>query len=224
MRVTEAPETRQYLLDLMRKKLDAMPRVLDPGVAHTSELSLCPMKPHYARTLDEQPPLSRGSTLQCMRGRGLEFCIGGALPVLTNDGICGTIDPAWTNILELKSTQSDMGRFNPNKPFEHWLISCKGYCYLADTNVIDLAPWFLNGDMYTTRKSKTDLLAWHLEFTDEEIAANWDYLKGERAKMFACIDAGTLPDEAWVKSRRKHFECPGCRYAEIGCPYWNGGM
>jgi hypothetical protein len=219
MLVSECPETRAYLLALMRAKLDAMPRILEPGVAHTSELSLCPMKPHYARTLKEQPPLSDESVLQFMRGRGLEYFIGGELPVLTKDGISGTIDTAWVRILELKSTQTDMGQFKPEKPYDHWLISCKAYCTLSDTNAIDLGVWFLGGDLKTTRKVKTELKTWTLTFTEDELAENWAYCLAERAKMFECIDKDIFPSEEWVKSRRKGFECGGCRYSEP-CPLW----
>ena len=213
-------DTRRHVLELARAKLDAMPRVLEPGVAHTSELSLCPMKAHYARTLKEQPPLSDESILQFMRGRGLEFFVGGELPVLTKDGICGTIDSKWDRIIEFKSTQSDMSRFNPEKPYDHWLISLQAYCVLAGVDTIDLVVWFLGGDLHSTRKVRTDIRAWTLTFTADELWHNWEYMKDERRKMFAAIDSGTLPDAEWVKTRRKSFECPGCRYSVL-CPYFH---
>lgn len=225
MNAQDAPDIREYQMGVMRRRLDELPRTLDPGVAHVSELSLCPVKPHYARTLDEQPLLSDESTLQFMRGRGLERFLSGELPVKELDGIVGTVDGQVNgDLIEVKSTNMDMGRFDPLKGHEWWITQMKAYCHLYGATSIHLIVWFLSGDSFTTRKVKTDLRAWTLTFTEDELRQNWDYLKAERAKMFACIDAGTLPDEAWVKSRRKGFECPGCRYSLL-CPYFNhGGM
>lgn len=225
MKALEAPETEDYFFEMMRAKLDALPRVLEPGIAHLSELEMCPMKPYYARTLKEQPPLHRESILQFLRGRGLEFYIGGELPVLTKDGICGTIDGRWERIIEFKSTAASLKNF-PDKIFPWWLDRCRGYCHLADTDRIDLVVWFVVGNMLSkkTRDTKTALRSWTLVFEPAEIAAAWDHFRFERELMFKAIDSGEEPDPLWVAQRRQSFECKNCRYSGI-CPYFdNGGM
>ena len=224
MKTTNAPHIEDYYLDLIQHRLDELPRTLSPGVAHMSELELCPCKPFYARTMDELPPLSRESRLQFMRGRGLEFFVGKELPVKEKDGISGTVDNAYQGeLVEFKSTASDLA--DDFTPYPWWLQRSKGYCSIHDTDTIHLVVWFLNGNARAKRNGapivRTDLRAWTLTFTPDELTENWEYLKNERARMFAGIAAGEVPDEAWVKERRKSFECPGCRFSRV-CPRFSG--
>ena len=233
MKTEERPDIRAHYLGILQDIIEGrrsipelrLTRHLEPNVAHISELELCPMKPYYARTLPEQPPLSEQAVLQFTRGRLFERMIAAELPVKEKDGISGTVDGELNGgLIEVKSTATDMGNFTPAKAFSWWLQRSKGYAVLHDTDSLSLVVWFLVGDIWTAKTTKTDLRAWTLTFTKDELDANWAHLIGERAKMFACINDGALPDEAWVKSRRKGFECGGCRYSCL-CPYFNcGGM
>jgi hypothetical protein len=162
-----------------------------------------------------------------MRGRGLEFFVSKELPVVQKDGMCGTIDDRHIRIVELKSTASDMGRFKPERN-EWWIQRIKGYLSLVGEAAADLVVWFILGDTFSeknpAKRTKTDIRAWTLEFTADEIAENWDHLRQQRELMFHYIDNGEAPPEEWVKERRKGFECGGCRFSLL-CPYHDkGGM
>lgn len=224
---TENETIRLFQMGKLRELIDSLPRKLDPGIAHVSELILCPMKPHLTRTLSELPPHSEESILQFTRGRLFERMLSAELPPKEKEGIVGTVDGQWNgDLIEIKSTASGMDSF---KPYPWWLSQSMAYCHLYDTDHIHLIVWFLVGNKWNKNKGregsvKTSLNAWTLTFTPDELAENWDYLKEQRELMFHHIDHNELPPEWWVEERRLGFECRGCRHS-TGCPYHDkGGM
>ena len=205
-----------------RRELPAvkLTRHLEPGIMHASEGEHCPVKPYYARTLENPPPLGRRSIFLFMAGRLFERQFTTPLPPKEKDGIVGEVDGEFDGLLiEFKSTRQDMDRFNPETSQPEWIQRAKTYAYIHDVDRIGFGVWFLVGNMWTHKTENTGLKAWTLEFTPEELGENWLYMLEQRESLFRCINNGELPEEEWVKARRKDYECKGCQYAPL-CPFF----
>jgi len=81
-----------------------------------------------------------------------------------------------------------------------------------------LVVWFLVGNMWTHKTLNTGLKCWDLNFSDQELEHNWEYMNLQKRRLLEFVRIGLFPDVSWIKSRLKHYECGDCQYNDI-CAY-----
>lgn len=64
-----------------------------------------------------------------------------------------------------------------HKKFWHWIVQIKGYCYMTGLPNARLIAWFCMGD-YDRAFGGPQILAWDLDFTERDLAENWQMLVG----------------------------------------------
>ena len=232
MNVTQNEFAREYYLNKLRDILEGAVSIpalnleysYDHDVMHCHEAELCPARAYYRRTVQPTPPMSDRAILTFMRGRLFERILADELPSITKDGISGRVDGLWNDVLiETKSTAMDMDKFNPITSQPHWLQRSKAYCTLHGKNTIMLVVWFLVGNMWTHKTLNTGIKCWDLNFSDQELEHNWEYMKLQKSRLMEYVRIGLFPDVSWIKSRLKNYECGDCAYNDI-CVYPQKGV
>lgn len=227
MNVTQNDTAREYYLNKLRGILEGAVTVpaltleysYDPEVMHCHEAEMCPARAYYRRTIQPAPPMSDRAILTFMRGRLFERILADELPSVTKDGISGRVDGLWNDsLIETKSTTMDMDKFNPITSQPHWLQRSKAYCTLHGKNTIVLVVWFLVGNMWTHKTLNTGLKCWDLNFSDQELEHNWGYMIRQKNLLEMYVKSKVFPDNFWIKSRLKPYECGDCSYNDI-CEY-----
>jgi hypothetical protein len=227
---TERPDIAaayvQRIKDLVQGKR-TMPAVDYPerdntGPLHLSDLDLCLNQTYFRRTtpLDQHPPMSDKSALFFLRGRVIERAIAQETKSALYDGILCTADDIHPEygLGEVKSTTKDSVRFDPLKSgfnVPHWITRSMGYCKALGYESINLVVLFLTGN-WCKRGSgvPVDLKAWKIDFTTEELDANWAEIKRREALLMDHIETGPMTNE---QAGTPDWMCKSCDWA-VRCP------
>jgi hypothetical protein len=200
MKFREAPEVVSLLTGRLQ---DQEPR---EGI-HLSDLTGCLGKPYWKRK--HPVSLPPHTLLGFALGWGLQWAIFGVdaeqeLPEV--DGIRCSVDAMITpeDLGEFKSTRKSSKDFHPREQ-EYWLQRAMGYCKVAGKSSIYVVVFFVCGDY---RPPRYELKAWQIEFTEEELADNWQQMVA-RKRMLERALAGELPVEELVRLRES-WECDYC--------------
>jgi len=217
MKMTERPEIAQdyiqHLRDIVegRKSIPSVQYDQNHRKEHThgGQLykHLCPLPPFYKRAGYDILPSSDDTIMKFGRGRGIERLIATEQESVCKDGIWITPDdkhPKW-GWGEIKSTAQSSYQFNPEKECPYWISQIEGAAYAVDTLEYNLIVWFLVGNMpsYTTWAIKdygypkgkykgTDMKAWTLEFTEEELHLAWGEKIGRKHALEKAIETNNV--------------------------------
>jgi hypothetical protein len=112
-------------------------------------------------------------------------------------------DIAVTRLVELKTTRMSSGK--EDLP-ETWLEYIMGGCYMRGANTYDLSVLHMLGNY---KPPFPEIRSYRLEFAEDELRANWDYLMERRAVYEEALKTGTPPVPF---SYCKDWECKNCRY------------
>lgn len=226
-KATLNPELRTKVLDIIRSKVHDK----RGDEIHASDVDgLCLLKSYYRRAIQPPLPLSDLATLYFMRGLAVEsWLVGGSTHHVEKDGIHCNIDDLMDlyGIIEIKSTVKSVRNFKPLETYPWWVTRAKTYCYACERNSINLEVFFLLGDY---RECRTDLQVWTLEFTKDELAANWEVIQMRKEMLYDMIKTDKLIPMDIVDQMHKAFmgkrkdaywQCDNCE-AEGVCEFKNG--
>jgi len=207
---------------------------------HLSDVGdLCLLQPFFRRTMSYVPPLDTESLVVFTRGRVFERAIAIEGKPICVDGIWMTIDDAEPpdpfKIVEIKSTEWGMHFFDPVEKTPQWIERGMGYCYGHGVTEMGLVVFFLSGNKpdFQPRRGesyppkgtpiiKGGVRAWTLEFTQEELDANWLEMLRRKDLLISAIESGTpiddneilarLPVRVWKNGKKNYWLCNGCRF------------
>lgn len=101
---------------------------------------------------------------------------------LEHDGLLGT--PDWFDTEDLVLEEFKCTWRSSRRPIESdywgWFVQIKAYCYMLSITEARLRVFYVNGDY---RDSGPQIKMWHIEFTYEELIANWLMLKRAQKEM-----------------------------------------
>ena len=196
---------------------------------HLSDLNLCPLPAYFYRTspVADIPP---DAAMRFLRGRVVERAIGQEATPVVRDRITCTVDddhPEY-GIAEIKSTAEGNTFFRPEKEHPDWVERMKGYCHAWGREKINLIVFFMVGNMqdymfWAVKKNGgrpekycgIDMVAWELQFTEQEIADNWVEMLRRRDILEAAVAADVPIPMEEVNARRPEWMCKGCTYNKI---------
>lgn len=256
---TERPEIAkdylQHLRDLVggRKSVPKIQYDQDHRreYTHGGQLyeGLCPLPPFYIRAGYDILPLSDDAIMKFGSGRGLERLVATEQDSIERDGIWITPDdyhPQW-GWGEIKSTRQSSYLFDPEKECPYWISQIQGCAYVTDSLEYNLIAWFIVGNLpsfttwaikehgYPKEKYKgTDMKAWTLEFTKEELSKAWSEKLARKDALERAIkqkDPRILhryvePNLPYRVRERKsgnfkdYWQCKDCQ-AKICCYYYD---
>ena len=162
----------------------------------------------------EQPlPLNRQTKLYFSTGLAIERAI---LVTQRGEDIKGTLngvayhfDSLSQDILrEMKSTRirasTKYGEYTPEKFSEHWLRQFRSYCKAANTTRIQICILHL---------IEPELACWDVEFTQEEIDENWEWIlsRAETYNAFIRLNKVPTPFRYNAGSSPDSYECKSCQ-------------
>lgn len=107
---------------------------------------------------------------------------------------------------ELKTTRMSTNTVDGKGLPDGWIKQTAGYCYCRGVNSYHLTVLFLMGNY----KPPMPLIrSYRLDFTDDEIQNNWNWLQGRKAVIESFMADGIRPEpDTWNES----WECNYCRY------------
>jgi len=149
------------------------------------------------------------------------------------DGITVTCDALVDDNVpwELKCTfQSSSRKIEENA---HWLHQIMAQCHVMGAKDAYLSRLEIMGDwkslfkpkgfkdwgreeqlVYENEHQKPTLHAYHLEFTEEEIARNWTWLKERKTLFETVLESKKLMPKAVALASGQAFECDWCHYKD----------
>lgn len=205
----------------------------DNVTTHLSDVASgsCIAIPYYRKMAIKQglaePEINDDSALFFLRGRVIERVIGSEMAPRVCEGVTFTLDdfhPEY-GYAEIKSTASDMSRFQPETMYEHWRSRILGYCHALDICAMNLVVMFLVGNTASHKWAKpgrktVGLRAWALSFTPDEIQKNWDDILYRKDELEGSIRDDRPLDPLMVTPQG--YECASCVHQPI-CQYYSGG-
>jgi len=192
---------------------------------HLSDLIYCNYKTFYRKT-GQAPPPTREQMMMFWMGYAAQFFLVPIKPedarVIVIDGIQMTPDfesialgGYRIELAEMKSTRKSSRNFNP-KNTPHYIMQMQGYCKGLGVTAADLIMYFIHGD-YKGQPPTPTLDCWTIEFTQEEIDANWEEMKRHRDILDAALKSGNPPDPFIQLGK---WECGYCECGDM-CPMWS---
>jgi hypothetical protein len=194
---------------------------------HCSDLCYCLNKQAMRRL--KPAPTSRQELLRYSRGWATQRWLTGSFEpeqefevegikvtpdTIVSLGVEGDLKIPW----ELKST--DQSSTRPIEENAHWLRQIMAQCYVCGVVSAKLSRLENLGDwrwVYGKKEEKKNsehptLTAYNLEFTREEIEANWRWLQDRKVLFEAILATGKLLPKALALPPAQEFECRDCPY------------
>jgi len=196
--IKDNPQMHKDITDHLVKKYQLHEKRINLPDVHLSSLVYCLTKAYWD---DKQhlPPTKREVMLFAL-GYGLQSEMTPAeaeTPVIINSGIVYRPDLVLRGRLgEMKTTRAKSG----SPLSETWMEYMMGGCFIKNTNEYDLA---------VLRVISAELETYTIEFTDDELCDNWEYLIQRRDIVVDSLTHSIMPDPF---KYNKEWECNGCRY------------
>jgi len=223
MKIDPCPEFRKQLLERIAKR-----EFRERTGVHSSDLIYCLNKQALRRLKPKS--IGENELLLYSLGWSTQRWLTGQdedEPEVEVDGIIVTADAvvpegqskaAW----ELKCTFQ-----SSNKPIEesiHWVRQMMAQCYVIGTKVAYLTRLEVMGNWRSIfgkkeekalpENQKPTLSAFRLEFTKEELEANWRWMKNRKEQFEQILKTGILLPRAQALASGMEFECDRCPYRE----------
>jgi hypothetical protein len=223
MKIESCPEFRKELLDKIQAR-----EFSERTGTHCSDLIYCVNKQAFRRIYPlptEEDTLllfSLGwSTQRWLTGQDKDeepIEVDGI--IVTRDCLRGTAP--W----ELKCTFQSSAR--PIEENLHWVRQIMAQCYVSGTKTAYLSRLEVMGNWKSVfgkkeekglpENRKPTLSAYRLDFTQDELDANWTWLK-QRKELFEAILATSQPlPRAAALPAGQDYECGYCPYNGVQCP------
>ena len=207
----------------------------DDTKIHLSDLQGCPLPAFYRLTtpVELQPGDDRSSILRFFRGRAVERAIATEMEPKEKDRIICTADDMHPDhgLGEIKSTMEGCEFWKPEREHPEWVERMKGYAHINDETKVNLIVYFMGGNVmnYTPWSIKqngrvqgkyrgVEFKVWTLEFTPEELEANWAVMLERRDVLELAITHGVPPEPDYVTGLLKPWHCKLCRWRDT-CYY-----
>jgi len=186
----------------------------DPYLFAVTDLTFCPRRTYYKKTVDEDRDLNLKSKLRLIRGKLYDELISGnftdsQLEVETefDDGIRihGRVDGIGVEgkekyVFELKTIETLHFIENEKKPTQSALIQTKIYCAMLGikrAKIVYFAP--------------SDVMEFDIRFTDDELNQALQDAHSTALGINLAIRGGSLPD----RQPKNHWKCRECIYKDI---------
>ena len=191
---------------------DLMQEITDESRQHPSvtDLIYCLTKSFYDMQLgDKKPDFSNKTKLFFVTGLGLERVLLEARKekptVGEYEGIHYHVDSlngVNTPLMELKTTRKSIKTDFADMP-EGWFKQAMAYCKANGLTKIEYAILFI---------IPAELVCYDVEFTQEEVDSNWEWLQGRKGVWNESLANGTWPKEYMYN---EPWECNGCKYSLV---------
>jgi len=223
MKIDPCPEFRKQLLERIAKR-----EFKERTGVHSSDLIYCLNKQALRRL--KPKPINDNDLLLYSLGWSTQRWLTGQdedEPEIEVDGIIVTADAVVIEgrgkaVWELKCTFQ-----SSNKPIEesiHWLRQMMAQCYVIGTKVAYLSRLEVMGNWKSIfgkkeekalpENQKPTLSVFRIEFTQEELDANWRWMKNRRIQYNQILETGILLPKAQALASGMEFECDRCPYRE----------
>jgi len=201
--ITDRPDLQREMI----KKL-WQPYQIEKNLPHATELIYCLTKSYWDRTDSLDP--TDDEIMQWLCGVGLEEVMTQSdtpesrPPV---EGIYYTPDfQVFGYTSEIKTTRMSVKRGESRDFPPGWMKQIKAYCYGEKLTEYLLIVAFLMGNY---RPPFPRLRVYHLEFTEQEIADNWEWMQMRKDIYMIAIENDIVPTP---KMFNEEWECQYCRY------------
>ena len=105
-------------------------------------------------------------------------------------------------MVELKTTRMAPNKFPEGMPVK-WLQQILSYCKTQNTTKAKLVVLHI---------IQAELIAWDLEFTQEEVDRNWEWVQDRKKEWYFAEESGEAPKEFTFN---EDWECRDCNYKVI---------
>jgi len=137
--------------------------------------------------------------------------VGGNKPAGVYEGVFYHIDRVTGDVMdELKTTRKSLKGYEDKVPQNH-LQQIQGYLKTQGLLKCKYTVVFL---------IPASVVTWELEFTQEEVDSNWDYLQGRR-QVWLEYENSPTPPPAYTYNQA--WECKDCPY-KVLCDYHSNGQ
>lgn len=204
MKITERPDLQAKLVRDLQEK-----NVKDRSDIHLSDLDGCLRKAFYRRTARIEP--TEKQLMMYFLGWAVQHeAVGDDEMECKLDGIAMSFDSvAMSPFVEFKTTRQSLKNFKA-EDHAQWMQRIKAYARAGGEQSALLAVVFLNGDY----KPPLPLLrVYALEFTEEELAVNWQVVLEKRDILVKYLGENCPPP--YEEARYEEWECETC---ENNCP------
>lgn len=227
MQITRDDEFRRQIIDKIAQR-----EFYERTGTHSSDLIYC-LNKQALRRLKPLPQEDQETLIYSLGWASQRWLTGSFEPdkEYEVDGIVVTPDALDGCPWELKCTYASS--IKAIEEMIHWIRQIMAQCYVTGRTIAYLSRLEIMGNwkwVYRPSKPETvaklveefgenwaehpTLSAWRLEFTQEELDRNWEWMKERRDKFEEILRTGKLLPPAVALASGMEWECDYCRYKE----------
>ena len=209
MNITEDIDFRQVLINRIAEREFSV----RTGV-HCSDLIYC-LNKQALRRLYPVPDTDKQVLLYSIGWATQRWLTGKDKDVAEKevDGIIVTCDDMYEGCpWELKASYQ-----SSNRPIEqnmNWVHQIQAQCYVMESLVAYLSRFELMGNWKIKEGDRPTLHTYKLEFTQEELDRNWQWLRERKALFQTVLDSGEILPKVLSLPSGQAYECQYCNYKE----------